>query len=77
MDVRHEGNELGLTTNLIVHHSIVNISNHTTEHICILDIGKESLNLPLICQQNKFFENLFQFPNSLWLLGLGLNFRRC
>ena len=50
MDVRHEGNELGLMTNLIVHDSIVNISNHTAEHICILDIGEESFNLPLLCQ---------------------------
>ena len=77
MKVRYEGNELGLTTNLIVHYSILDISNHTTEHVCILDIGDKSLNLPLLCQYNEFLENLLQFPNSLQLLGLGFNLGRC
>jgi len=75
MDVRCECSKLGLATNLIVHHSIVNFPNHTTEHICILDIGKESLNLPLLCQLNQSSENFLQFPNIL--LVLDLNFRRC
>ena len=76
MDIRYEDGELGLTTNLVVHYSIMNISNHTIEHICILDIGKESLNLPLLCQWNELLENLFQFPNSLYLLSLDLSSRR-
>ena len=50
MDIGHGGNEFGITTNLIVHHSIMDISNQTTEHICILGIGDESLNLPSPCQ---------------------------
>ena len=74
-DVRHEGDKLALNTNLIVHHSTMDIPNQTIEHLCILDIGEESLDLPLICQWNEFLENLSQFPDSPQSLGLDLNLK--
>ena len=74
-DVRYESDEHALNTNLIVHHSITDIFNQTTEHLCILDIGEESLDLPLVCQWNEFLENLSKFPGSHWLLGLDLNLK--
>ena len=58
-DVRYEGIELTLTTHLIVYHSITNTPNQTTECICILGIGKESLNSPLVFQHNEFLDNFF------------------
>jgi len=64
MDVRHEGSEFVLITNLIVHHSITNIFDQTTKFIRILDIVEETLSAPLLCQRLKFLENVSQFPND-------------
>ena len=50
----------------------MNIPNQTTESVCILDIVKKSLNIPLLHQQIEFLENSFQLPNSPLLLGLEL-----
>ena len=69
---RYEGNKFSLTTNLIVYCSIMNIPNQTTEFVCILNIVKEPLNIPLLCQQIELFENVFQFPTSPFLLDLNL-----
>jgi len=46
--VRHRCNKLILITNLIGHHSIINIPNQTTEFICILGIVEETLNILLL-----------------------------
>jgi len=72
IDVRHEGNKFTLTTDLVVHYGIMDIPNQTTEFICILDVVKESLNIPLLCQWIEFLENVFQFPNSPFSSGLNL-----
>ena len=50
----------------------MNIPNQTTEFVCILNIVKEPLNIPLLCQQIELFENVFQFPTSPFLLDLNL-----
>ena len=71
-DVRHDRNELTLTTNLVVNCSIMNIPNQTTKFVCILDIVKEALDIPLLYQQIEPLENVFQFPSSPLLLGLNL-----
>ena len=46
-------------TNLICHHSIMNIPNQTTEFNCILGIVEETLNIPLLSQWLEFLENIF------------------
>jgi len=58
-ELRHKVNKLTPTTNLIVHDSILNISNQTAEQICILGIGEESLNHPLLCQWGELQEDVF------------------
>jgi len=59
VQVRHRCNKFILITNLIGHHTIMDISNKTTEFICILGIVKETLNILLLCQWFEFLENTF------------------
>ena len=77
IDVRHEHNEFILTTDLIIHHSIVNIPNQTTEFICILGIVNETPNIPLLSQQFESLENCFQFSTNPCLSGMNLNLGSC
>ena len=49
-DVRHGVNEFALSTNLIVHSSIMNSPNQTSKFVCILNIVEETLNIPLLSQ---------------------------
>jgi len=67
---RCKGNRPAPITNLIVHHSITDIINQTPKFIGILDIVKESLNIPLLHQWIEFLEDVFQFPSGTGLLGL-------
>ena len=58
-DIRHRYNGSTLNTDLIIHHCIVNIPNHTTEMICILGIVDETPSTPLFSQQLKSLLNVF------------------
>jgi len=73
MGVRYEHNWFTLTTDLIVHHSIVSIPNQATEIICIIEIVDETFNIPLLSQQLESLENAFQFPTNLCSSGMNLN----
>ena len=42
------GDELVLTTNLIIHDCISNVLNQACKLICILNIGEKTLNVPLL-----------------------------
>ena len=75
-DIRHECSGFTLTTDLIVHHSILNIPNQTTEIICILGIVDEALNIALLSQQLKSLLNIFQFSTNPCLLGVNPNLGR-
>jgi hypothetical protein len=77
MDVRHEGNEFVLATDLIAHHGIANVFNQTAKCILILNVVEETPNIPLLYQWPKFSENIFQFPDSPCLSDLSLNCREC
>jgi len=77
MGIRHEYNWFTLATDLIIHHSITKIPNQTPESLCILGIVKETLNIPLLGQQVKCLENVFQFSTSHQLSGMNLNLGRC
>ena len=76
-DVRHDDTWFTLTTDLIVHHSIVNIPNQTIEIICILGIVDETFSIPLLSQQLKSLLNVFQFSINPCLSGVNPNLGRC
>ena len=71
--VRHEHTWFILTTDLIIHHGIMNISNQTTEFICILWIVKETFSIPLLGQQLEFLENVLQFSTNYCLSNVNFN----
>ena len=73
MGVRHEHNWFTLTTDLVIHHCITNISNQTPDFICILGIIEETLNIPLLGHKLKFLENLLQFSTNHFSSGVILN----
>jgi hypothetical protein len=73
MDVRHEGDESVLITNLVVHHSIANTLDQTAKFIRVLDVVKKALHLRLLFHRLEFSESAFQFPNDPHASGLTLN----
>jgi len=71
--VRNEHNWYILTTDLIIHYSITNISNQTPEFLCILGIVKETFNITLLGQQLKSLKNIFQFSTNHCLSAVNIN----
>ena len=53
-----------MDTHLIMHDRIADVLNQTGKFICILDVVKKALNLPLVFQPLEFSKNSLQVPNS-------------
>jgi len=77
MGIRNKHNWITQTTDLILHHSITNISNYTTEFVCILGIVQETLNVPLLGQELKSLENVLQFSTNHCLPGVNVDLGMC
>jgi len=63
-EVRPVGNMFALITNLIVHHSTLDILNQARELVCICDVVEKAFNPPLVFQWLKFSQNPSQFPGD-------------
>jgi len=69
-EVRDEGNKLIVITDLIVHHSIMDVLNQTVNFVCIVDVVEKTLCFSLLLQWLKLSQNIPQCPDDLCLLNL-------
>ena len=59
MGISHRERKLTLTiTNLVVHYSVTDAFDKTTQFICILDVVEKALDLSLFCQWFKLSKDI-------------------
>jgi hypothetical protein len=64
MDVRDGESEPCPTTNLVFHHCVTNILDETIQHIRVLDVVEETLDLALFFQPPEFSDKGPQFSSQ-------------
>ena len=54
-------------TNLIIHHGIADILDQTAEFVRILGVAQKTFHFYLLFEWLEFSEDVFQFPNGLYM----------